>query len=231
MKKIGIIGAMDSEVALFREEFSAAETNVSGIYRGTDGKNELYICRSGVGKVNAAIAAQKMIDLFGVEEIINSGVAGGIAPGIEKNDAVISESLTYHDLTPADIMENYPPYCRYIPADKELIEKALRACEKLNADLEKAGKPTFKARVGVIVSGDCFVSSSEKAQSLYREHKALCTEMEGAAIAHVAHAAGIPFLVLRTVSDFADEEAEGSFETFEHIAAQRAAYIVKEILA
>ena len=106
MKKIGIIGAMDSEVALFREEFSAAETNVSGIYRGTDGKNELYICRSGVGKVNAAIAAQKMIDLFGVEKIINSGVAGGIAPGIEKNDAVISESLTYHDLTPADIMEN-----------------------------------------------------------------------------------------------------------------------------
>lgn len=231
MKKIGIIGAMDSEVALFRDEFSAVETRVSGIYHGKSGQNELYICRCGVGKVNAAIAAQKLIDLFGVEEIINSGVAGGVAPGISKTDAVISERLTYHDFNPAEILENYPPYCRYFPADPTLISKAQKACEKLNAVLKSEGKPTFAAHVGTVVSGDCFVSSAEKARSLYREHNALCTEMEGAAIAHVAKAAGIPFLVLRTISDFADEAAEESFESFEHIAARRAAYIVKEIIA
>lgn len=231
MKKIGLIGAMDSEIVTFRELFSADETSVPGILRGKCDDKELYICRSGVGKVNAAIAAQRLVDLFSVDSLINSGVAGGVAPGLSKMDIVISDRLTYHDFSPAELLESYPPHCRYIKADPTLIQKAKEACNRLNRLLCEKSKPTFTAHVGTVVSGDCFVSSAEKAEQLHREFGALCTEMEGASIAHVARVNNLPFVVIRAISDFADEEAEDSFDSFEQVAARRAAYIVKEIIA
>lgn len=230
MKKYGIIGAMDSEITAFCRDFNATETKHAGILCGTCGENEIYICRSGIGKVNAAIAAQRLIDLCGVEYLINSGVAGGVAKQLNKLDIVISNKLAYHDFSPLDLLEKYPPYASLMQADEELIQKANEACKKLNSTLAAEGKPAFCAHNGTVVSGDCFVSSSEKAEQLRRDFDALCTEMEGAAIAHVCKVNGIPFVIIRAISDFADEDAENSFDSFEIVAADRAAFIVKEIV-
>ncbi len=231
MKKIGLIGAMNSEITAFCETFSAKPQAIDGYFVGRYGEYEIVICESGIGKVNAAIAAQRLIDRFDVDCIINSGVAGGVAPNIAKMDIVISERLTYHDFYPLEILDKYPPHGHYITADDALIEKAVGACVTCNEKLLALGKKPFTSHVGTIVSGDCFVDSSEKAASLHREHGALCTEMEGAAIAHVAKVNKVPFLVIRAISDFADEQADDSFESFEQIAADRAAFIVKEMLS
>ena len=231
MKKIGLIGAMDSEIAAFCRDFEAVETHIKGIHKGQFGGYEIYICVSGIGKVNAAIAAQRLVDIFGVECIINSGVAGGVSEKLAKLDIVISERLTYHDFNPLDILDRNPPYTKFFAADKVLAEKAQKGCELLNEKLKNDGKNTFCAHVGTIVSGDCFVSSSEKARQLRDDFDALCTEMEGAAIAHTAYVNGLPFLIIRAISDFADEDAENSFDSFENVAADRAAFIVKEMLS
>lgn len=224
MKKIGLIGAMTSEITKFCEDFCAEETAVSGIFKGRLSDKEIYICESGVGKVNATIAAQRLCDLFGVEAIINSGVAGGINEKLKKCDVVISERLTYHDFDPISLLAKYPPYCEYMTADAKLVALAEKACEKL---CEKEGIGFFK---GTVVSGDCFVSSSEKVRELRENFDAYCTEMEGAAIAHTAIVNGIPFVVIRAISDFADEAAEDSFESFEERAARVAAFIVTGII-
>lgn len=231
MKKIGLIGAMNSEIEAFCRDFAAEKTDVDGVFKGSYGEYEIYIQCCGIGKVNAAIGTQKLIDLFGVDCIINSGVAGGISKQLSKLDVVISEQLTYHDFTPLDILDRNPPYSKYIKADEALVEKAKTACEKLNCRLSAEGRPTFGFLCGMIVTGDCFVSSSEKVKQLSDDFGALCTEMEGAAIAHTAKVNGIPFVVIRAISDFADEQAEDSFDSFENVAAQRAAFIVREILS
>ncbi len=231
MKKIGLIGAMDSEIAAFCRDFEAVETKIKGIYLGKYNGYEIYICVSGIGKVNAAIAAQRLVDVFGVECIINSGVAGGVSEKLEKLDIVISERLTYHDFDPLDILDRNPPYTKFFTADKVLSDKAKKACETLNGKLEKDGKKTFSAYYGTVVSGDCFVSSAAKAKQLRDDFDALCTEMEGAAIAHTAYVNGLPFLIIRAISDFADEDAENSFDSFENVAADRAAFLVKEMLS
>ncbi|MBR5528709.1 MAG: 5'-methylthioadenosine/adenosylhomocysteine nucleosidase [Clostridia bacterium] len=231
MKKIGLIGAMDSEITAFRRDFHAVETPHKGILCGSFSDYEIYICCSGVGKVNAAIAAQRLIDLCGVQYMINSGVAGGLAKEIAKLDIVISKQLTYHDFSPLELLDKYPPCSHMMQADAELCEKALHACDALNEKLKKDGKLPFTSHLGTIVSGDCFVSSAEKAQQLRDDFDALCTEMEGASIAHVCTVAKIPFVIIRAISDFADEDAENSFESFETVAADRAAFIVKELLS
>lgn len=231
MKKIALIGAMKSEISVFIRDFNAEETKIPGIYRGFLDDKEIFICQSGIGKVNAAIATQRLIDLFGAEYIINSGVAGGVSGKLSKLDIVISEKLTYHDFTPLDILDNNPPYSKYMTADKNLVSKALEACSKLAIEIGKNNGNNFSAFPGVIVSGDCFVNSAEQANRLNRDFGALCTEMEGAAIAHVAVVNKIPFVIIRAISDFADEDAENSFDSFEYIAADRAAFIVKEIIS
>ena len=229
--KIGLIGAMESETVVFCRDFDAVETNIAGISKGTFCGNEIFICQSGIGKVHAAIAAQRLVDIFGVECIINSGVAGGIYEKLSKLDIVISEQLTYHDFTPLDILDRNPPFGSMMKADAELVKKANKACEALNKKLAADGKNTFNYYAGTVVSGDCFVSSAEKVKQLREDFDAMCTEMEGAAIAHVATVNKIPFVIIRAISDFADEDADNSFESFENVAADRAAFLVKEILS
>ena len=231
MKKIGLIGAMNSEITAFCRDFGAVETKVKGIFCGSFNNYEIYICESGVGKVNAAIASQRLVDIFGVECIINSGVAGGVSDKLSKLDIVISERLCYHDFDPLELLDKYPPNSKYFFASEELVNKAETACKRLNEKLAQEGKDGFCAHRGTVVSGDCFVSSSEKAKQLRDDFDALCTEMEGAAIAHTALVNAIPFVIIRAISDFADEDAENSFDSFENVAADRAAFMVKEMLS
>ena len=229
--KIGLIGAMDCEVYDFIRTFHAEVTDIPGIYKGTSGNKEIYISSSGVGKVNAAIAAERLIDRFGVEALINSGVAGGLDRRLSKADVVVSDALTYHDFNPAELLESYAPHTRFFKADERLRTLAVEACGKLNKKLESEGKAPFSVYTGTIVSGDCFVSSNEQAEHLQKTFGAMCTEMEGAAIAHAALVNGLPFVVIRAISDFADDDAENSFEAFTEVAAQRAAFITGDIIA
>ncbi len=226
MATIGIIGAMESEVVSFKKVFGASEGDNNGFFIGSSLSHKVVICKCGVGKVNAAICAQKLIDLYNVDYIINSGVAGSISREAKVYDIVISKKLTYHDFRPLSILEGYSPYCTSFDADCRLIELAKNACDNV---LSKNHSNTT-ALIGNIVSGDCFVNSTEMANNLSREFSALCTEMEGAAIAHVAKAAGVPFVVIRAVSDFADDNADFDFSSFEKSAAENAAEVVSEMI-
>ncbi len=225
MAKIGIIGAMNSEVVTYCEAFCAEKTKIEGIYKASVFGHEVYICESGIGKVNAAVSAQRLVDIFEVEYLINSGVAGCLTKELSTCDAVIAKELTYHDFTPLDILDRNSPFTSRFKADEKLIDIAVRACEELICGGEK-----FKYITGNIVSGDCFVNDGAKAKQLREEFGAFCTEMEGAAIAHVATLNKIPFAVIRTASDFADENADISFEEVEKTAAKRASFIVTKML-
>lgn len=225
MAKIGIIGAMNSEVITYCENFGAEKTRIEGIYLANVSGHEVYICESGIGKVNAAISAQRLIDIFDVRYLINSGVAGCLTKELSTCDAVIAKELTYHDFTPLDILDRNSPFASRFKADEKLIDIAVKACDELIKNGE-----TFKYIVGNVVSGDCFVNDGNKAKQLREDFGAFCTEMEGAAIAHVAVVNKIPFAVIRTASDFADENADISFEEVEKTAARRASYIVTKML-
>ncbi len=225
MARIGIVGAMKSEVDTFCADFSAVATHIPGIFRADVFGHEIYICESGIGKVNAAICAQRLVDIYRVDYLINSGVAGCLTKELSTCDAVIAKELIYHDFTPLDILDRNPPYTSRFTADEKLIEIACRACRELIA-----GGENFKYVVGNIVSGDCFVNDTAKALSLRENFGAYCTEMEGAAIAHVATVNKIPFAVIRTASDFADDNADVSFDRLEIIAAKRASFIVSKML-
>lgn len=225
MAKIGIIGAMNSEVLTYCNSFCAANTEIDGIYKAQAFGHEVYICESGIGKVNAAISAQRLIDIFQVEYLINSGVAGCLTKELSTCDAIIAKELTYHDFTPLDILDRNSPFTSRFKADEKLIEIAKDACDELISIGEN-----FKYIIGNIVSGDCFVNDGAKAKQLREDFGAFCTEMEGAAIAHTAVVNKIPFAVIRTASDFADENADVSFEELESIAAKRASYIVSKML-
>ena len=222
---VGIIGAMESEVTAFCKRYGAVETAISGIYHAEVGGKNIYIAQSGIGKVNAAITAQRLIDLFHVNYLINSGVAGCISKELSTCDAVIADTLCYHDFNPLSILDENFPYTSHFKTDERLTSIALRACDRLSD-----GGRLFKYIKGTVVSGDCFVSDTAVVNRLRTEFGALCTEMEGAAIAHVAVANKIPFSVIRTMSDFADENAEVSFDKLERIAADRASEIVSEII-
>ena len=207
-KKIGIIGALDEEVASLIEktnakfERSALETN---FYRANFNGYDLVIVRCGIGKVNAAIIAQEIIDEYGVDAIINVGVAGAIDSRVKKDGLVISKKLYEHDF---DCLEGAGVIPRMktskFVADEELINAAKASCEKV------CEKENFF--IGVIVSGDQFICTHEKKEWLSEEFGALCAEMEGAAIAHACQINAIPFVILRSISDFADEQAEKCYK-------------------
>lgn len=223
--KIGIIGALDCEITEFCRDFSAVESKYKGIYKGNYAGNEVYICLCGVGKVNAAANTQRLIDLFDVDYIINSGVAGSVSKKLGICDIAVSSLLTYHDFYPIDVLDKYEPHCSVFKADDKLLKLACDACEKIR-NTEK----NFNYDTGVIVSGDQFVSDSQYVQKLGEKYGALCTEMEGAAVAHVCVLNSKPFVVIRAISDNADENADMSFENMAQIAAKRAGFVSKDII-
>ena len=223
--KIGLIGAMDCEVLEFCSDFGALETEYNGIYKGGFCGHEIYVCMCGIGKVNAGANTQRLCDLFDVDVIINSGVAGGVSRTLKICDIAISDTLTYYDFEPIDILDRNPPYKSVFKADAKLCELARNACALIKQKDENFGYQT-----GMIVSGDRFVSDSSFVKSLGDKYNALCTEMEGAAVAHVCTLNNKPFLVIRAISDNADEQAEMSFEEMAGIAAKRAGFVVTEII-
>ncbi len=218
MNIIGIIGAMPSELADIRKTLvGAAVVKHAGyeFYVNTfEGKLVVNAC-CGIAKVNAAVCAQVMIDRFGVEAIINTGVAGGMNTAVKVCDIVVSNEVLPHDLE-LRFLKNYPPYNDTFKADEKLIELACRTCDNFG----------YARHIGRVVSGEAFISSSEVKNEICEKLSPLAVDMESAAIGHCAFLNEVPFLSLRCISDNADDEGEMSFDEFEKIAAKRVAEIV-----
>lgn len=221
----GIIGAMDSEVALLRESMEIERTEeISGLtyYIGRlCGQRVIVVCCS-IGKVNAAICAQTLAAVFKVDRLVNVGVAGALDERLHIFDVVVSEKLCYHDAD-LDIFGRNPPFLSEYTADEEMVGLAMRACERIAGD-------TFRYFGGRIVSGDRFVSENAEKKRIVEQFHPMCVEMEGAAVGHVAAANRIPFVVLRSMSDGADDNAGVSFDEFAPKAAEHSARLIMEIL-
>ncbi|WP_028992157.1 5'-methylthioadenosine/adenosylhomocysteine nucleosidase [Thermoanaerobacter thermocopriae] len=228
MKKIGLIGAMEEEINILKDEMTLKEIVKKAkldFYVGSLKSADIVIVRSGIGKVNAAMATQILVSDFNVDVLINTGVAGGIKPDIKVGDIVISSDTMEYDIDVTAF--GYEP--GIIPRMEESIFKA---DEKLVELAKKVAKNIVEGRayVGRIISGDKFVSSKEEAKRLGKMFNAYAVEMEGAAIAHVAFLNSIPFVIIRSISDNANEEASIDFNTFIEQAAKSSTKIVSEMV-
>lgn len=230
LKTIGIIGAMEEEIALLREKMDIVTAkNMIGLdfYIGRLSGKSIVVVKSGIGKVNAAICAQVLVDHFAVDYIINVGVAGAVFKELKIGDIVISSDTVQHDMDASvfgDPVGTIPRMSEsFFPADKELIDIAKKAFEEL-----KIENSLF---VGRIASGDQFISSSEKKNMLWTSFKAYCTEMEGAAIAHTCYLNKIPFVIIRAISDNADGSSDMDFSKFTAYAAKNSSSIVENIIS
>lgn len=229
MSKIGIIGAMELEVETLKAEMAVSGTAQKAgmeFYEGILNGAEVVIVRSGVGKVNAALCTQILADLYHVTHIINTGVAGSLNPKLDIGDILISKDALHHDVD-ATVFGYQPGEVpqlglREFPADQQLAALAKEVCEKVNPDIH--------AILGRVVSGDQFICQNEVKERLIREFQGDCAEMEGAAIAHGAYLNKIPFVILRAISDKADNSSQVEYPVFEAAAAKHCAALVRELV-
>lgn len=229
MKRIGIIGAMDLEVEHLKGEMQISRiVDKAGMefYTGTLKGVDVVIVRSGIGKVNAGLCAQILVDVFQVTHIINTGVAGSLNAKLDIGDILISKDALYHDMDVRifgyQLGEVPQMGCREFKADKAMIEAAVSSCKEVNPDIH--------VEVGRILSGDQFISDKAKKETLIADFQGDCTEMEGAAIAHSAYLNKIPFVIIRAISDKADDSAEMDYPTFEREAAKHSAKLVEHMI-
>ncbi|MGN0166061.1 MAG: 5'-methylthioadenosine/adenosylhomocysteine nucleosidase [Lachnospiraceae bacterium] len=228
-KKIGIIGAMEEEVASL---FSAMEEKTTVNYAGWtfyEGKlmgKQVVIVRSGIGKVNMAACAQVMISVFKVTFLLNTGVAGSLDATIDIGDIVISTDCIQHDMDA--VAFGYEPGvipqmdCSVFVADEKAADLAVSLCDKLNPDIH--------VHRGRVLSGDVFVADKAKKEYLISRFAGKCTEMEGAAMAQVAYINHIPYLVIRAISDKADDSAKMNYRQFEIQAIKHMVSLVKGLV-
>ncbi|BBH19610.1 5'-methylthioadenosine/S-adenosylhomocysteine nucleosidase [Paenibacillus baekrokdamisoli] len=225
--KIGIIGAMVEEIELLHKHVETTGTFVkAGItyVQGTLHGREVVFCKSGVGKVNAAVCTQLLIDA-GVDCVLFTGVAGAVDPSLNIGDIVVSTTCLQHDMdcTPLGFAQGQIPFqevSEFI-ADPQLVEVATNACERLFPGRSKKGK---------VLSGDQFIASREAVHKLYEDLGGACTEMEGAALAQVCVMNGIPFVVIRAMSDNADGSAHVNFAEFTVEAAIHSHQIIEDMI-
>lgn len=226
---IGIIGAMEQEVAQLQADMEQVETvQKAGMtfHKGILCGKEAVVVQSGIGKVNAGICAQILADEFHVDVLINTGVAGALDERLNIGDMVISTDAVQHDMNvePLGYEKGQIPGMDVLafPADKELVEKAAQANREANPEIG-----TFTGRVA---SGDQFIAGADKKQEIIESFHAMCAEMEGAAIAQASYLNKVPFVVLRAISDKADDSATMDYPTFEAQAAQHCVKLVEEFL-
>ncbi|MBP3708933.1 MAG: 5'-methylthioadenosine/adenosylhomocysteine nucleosidase [Treponema sp.] len=234
--KLGIIGAMDIEVTTLVSRMASENGNALpklvhaaslDFYDGMLCGISAVVVKSGIGKVNAALCAQHLALDFGVTHIINTGIAGAMASGLGVFDIVVSTEALYHDIDATGF--GYKP--TVIP---QMKESCFRADDMLIAMAEKAFVQTEAAKnhsvmKGRIASGDQFISSAAAKNRIKELCNPACVEMEGAAIAHACYLNDIPFVIIRAMSDMADDGEEASYKFNDKEAAQESAAIVIEM--
>ena len=220
---------MELEVEALKEQMDvkniiekASMKFYEGMLRGKD----VVIVQCGIGKVNAGICVQILADLFQVDAVINTGVAGSLRAEINIGDIVISTDAVHHDMDVSALGDPVGQVPRMdvfaFPADKELAEKAMQANKKAN--------PEIRTFMGRVASGDQFISKKEVKDRIVENFQAKCTEMEGAAIAHGAYLNHIPYVIIRAISDKADGTAQVDYPTFEKQAITHSVNLMRELL-
>ena len=226
---LGIIGAMDVEVKELREMMQDPQAQtVAGMtfYQGTIKGKEVVVVRSGIGKVNAGLCSQILVDRYHVDGIINTGIAGSLRNEINIGDIVLSTTAVQHDMDASGfgyaVGEIPQMGIKEFPADEKLRALAEECSKKANPDIQ-----VFCGRVA---SGDQFISSKEKKNWISANFDAFCTEMEGAAIAQAAYLNNIPYLVVRAISDKADDSANMDYSEFEAKAVENSVRLMAAML-
>ena len=197
-------------------------TFCKGVLCGKD----VIVVRSGVGKVNAAICAQILAGNFHVDTLINTGIAGSLDARIDIGDMVISADAVHHDMDASafgDPVGQVPRMDTFtFPADEKLAALAKKVNEEVN--------PEIKTFIGRVATGDQFVASQEVKDRIVNNFQALCTEMEGVGIAHAAYLNKIPYVIIRAISDKADNSAEMDYPTFDKQAIAHSVKLVTNLL-
>ncbi len=226
---IGIICAMKIEVEGLKALMENSEvTKAAGLefFSGKIFEKDVVLLECGIGKVNAAVGTQVMIDRFNPDVIINSGIAGSLSKDLIVGDIVISSDCVQHDLNCTALDEprgqiTFADEKRIdIPADKETVDKLAECCQNLGAHV----------RIGRIATGDMFVSVIGQREFIAFEFDALCCEMEGAAVGQVCYMNKIPFAVLRSISDDLKFNKGTDFESFSQLAADRTVKALKKFI-
>ena len=227
MTKLGIIGAMEIEVAILKSKLeNAAVTKIGPMefYAGTLAGCDVVIVMCGVGKVHAAMCTQVLCSHFGVTHLVNTGVAGSLDAELDICDVLVSTDAIQHDM---DV--HYLGYdvgkvpgldTTAFPADEKLMRYAFEASESIRPGHTKLGR---------VATGDQFVCSDEQKAKIIADTGAKCTEMEGGAIAQAAYVNQVPFVILRAISDKADGSAELDYPTFEKQAAANCAAVTEAL--
>lgn len=229
MKKIGIIGAMEVEIASLKSAMKVSRMLKKAQMEFLEGELEgcqAVVVRSGIGKVNAAVCTQILVDEFGVDGVINTGIAGSLKAEINIGDIVLSTDVVHHDMDATGF--GYP--LGQIPqmdafsfrADEQMRKLAKEVCEEVN--------PEIRVFEGRVVSGDQFISSREVKDKIKENFDGCCTEMEGAAIAQTAYLNQIPFVIIRAISDKADDSATMDYPTFEKQAVEHSVRLTRGFL-
>lgn len=227
---IGIIGAMDCEVDVLKQKLQNLEElqhSKQKIYLGNLYGHKIILVKSGVGKVNSAICTQYIIDKFNPDYIINTGIAGGIAKNLEVGDVVVGEKLVQYDFDVSAIGYAKGYMCTGIEPDKPTM---FYSDENLIKSFEKSFDKEFTLHKGIIASGDTFVSDVNRKKEIHNLFNATAVEMEGCAIAQTATANDVPFLVVRAISDLADNEAGKSHAFVEEEMAEVSSSAIENLL-
>ena len=242
---IGILSAMTLEIETLGQQLTdKTEMTVQGI-RFTTGSlkdRRVVLAHSGMGKVNAAMAATLLVEQFQPTHVLFTGIAGGLNPDLRPGDVVIGAKTAYHDYgewTPEGfrVGRTVDPFTGkpnplFFPANPGLLAVAEKAALELKLAPVKtaSGERTPRVVTGVIVTGDAFVASAAKKDALRKEFNADATEMEGAAVAQICWQRRVPCVILRSLSDSAGAKAQENVLFFEKSAAQNAALLVTSIV-
>ena len=219
MRCIGIIGAMEIEVAALKEKMENVKITRKAMMEFNEGEiagKKVVVVRSGIGKVNAAICTQILVDDFQAEVVINTGIAGSLNADINIGDIVLSTDVLHHDVDATGF--GYPK--GQIPQMEEFSFQADAALRALAAKVCKEVNPEIEVFEGRICSGDQFVSDDQVKKDIVSNFGGYAVEMEGASIAHAAHLNGVPFLIIRAISDKADGSAQMDYPAFDAAAAE-----------
>ncbi len=227
MTKLGIIGAMAVEIETLKaqmEGLTASRHAGMDFYEGNLEGCPVVVVQCGVGKVNAAMCAQILCSVYSVTHLVNTGIAGSLCADLDIGDLVISRDAMWHDF---DCVHFGYEFGRVpgmdtaaFPADEAMMALALAAAEAVHPG---------HCRLGRVASGDKFVAEKALKEAIIAATAGICTEMEGAAIAQTAYRNGVPFVILRAISDKADDSAQMDYPTFERQAAHRCAQVAANL--
>lgn len=223
--KIGILGATENEIMPLIDKMvnkTFKKNAMLNFYEGEYEEIQLVTAYSGVCKVNAAITTQIMISKYDVTHIIMTGVAGGLNEDLEIGDIIISTELAYHDVAP-QILTEYHPWMEsiYFKADNNMVEDFVNVAKSITK--------SNKCLTGRIITGEIFITEKER-DKLIKEFRPLCVDMESTSVAHTCYVNDIPFIIIRSISDFANEDGEESFENNVKTASLNALELVEAVL-